>query len=141
MIETKNNGKSMRYTYIGIAIFLLFIGYNYFSSTKHEKNLLKNAAITVGTTYGFPTDARKQSVSSEYWYIVKGKKYTRLDGNAGRVFLNNPAPFTGKRFPVIYDSTNPEYSHMLIDPVDFLKYRITFPDSLNWVRPYFEKNE
>lgn len=127
----------MTYTYIDVAIFLLIIGYLYFSKDTSERNLLRNRTLNTGTTYGFRTDSRKQSVYTEYWYIVDGRKYNRIDGNTDKLLLSNPVAFVGENSLVVYDKLNPGYSTIFIKPKDFLKYGITFPDSLSWVKSYF----
>lgn len=43
--------------------------------------------------------------------------------------------FIGKTFPAMYLPSN-ETLEVLIAPVDFEKFKIPFPDSLNWVMQY-----
>ena len=47
--------------------------------------------------------------------------------------------FIGKTFPAMY-SPNKDNLEVLITPKDFKKFKIPFPDSLNWVIPYVLKN-
>lgn len=38
--------------------------------------------------------------------------------------------------PVLVDTTDPENSHLLLRPSDFIYFGLPFPDSLNWVFKY-----
>ena len=43
--------------------------------------------------------------------------------------------FVGKSFPAMY-LPKKDILEVLITPKDFEKFKIPFPDSLNWVMPY-----
>lgn len=45
--------------------------------------------------------------------------------------------FKGKNFPVAFNTKDPSLSILLVNPKDFGKYGLEFPDSLNWVKEYF----
>ena len=70
----------------------------------------------------------KMGMNLDYEFYYNGKKIT--DDTATGVFRGNP-DFENKYFPVMYDPKLGA-SELLISPTDFEKYKIPFPDSLNW---------
>lgn len=130
--------KGYRNTYILIISFILLVIFICVFKKIDETHLLENTSLTTGTVYGFPSG--RQGVDVDYTYTVKGENFVNMEGAPNFVRINS-APFVSRSFPVIYDNTNPKNSHILIHPKDFVKYNIPFPDSLNWILPYFEKNK
>jgi len=45
----------------------------------------------------------------------------------------------GKSFPVLYLPTDPDNNRILILPYDFERMNRNFPDSLEWLKNYFER--
>jgi len=56
----------------------------------------------------------------EYPGVVPGRFYPKL---------------VGYKVPVIYYCEDPWNRELLVEPKDFEKYGLTFPDSLNWILP------
>lgn len=48
--------------------------------------------------------------------------------------------FVNKSFPVVFSGTQPKYSQILLLPVDFEKYNLKYPDSLNWLKGLVQKS-
>ena len=46
--------------------------------------------------------------------------------------------FVGRSFPVIYNINDPSMSEILVFPSDFAKFKLKYPDSLEWVNKVFK---
>lgn len=90
--------------------------------------------ITTGVIVG-ERRTNKGYLELEYEFKIKEETYRNVGNNIDLVLVAG-RDFQGKSFPIIYYPQNPEYNHVLISPVDFKKYNMKFPDSLNWVKDY-----
>lgn len=110
-------------------LLLTFIGVNFQNSIANKK-VISNAAFTLGHFTGDIKPGGKGTNGPWYicQYTVKGKifysfKPVHLCKELGEKL------FIGK-FPVIYDSTNPNNSRVLVFPFEFEDLGINIPDSL-----------
>jgi hypothetical protein len=111
-----------------LAIFIVVV------SIKHSNmvdEIKKNKAIILGRI----TDAKyayQEGINMDYEIIVNGVVY--------KGFIQCPCSFcpyntlfVGHSFPVAYSLKNPEHHEMLLQPADFERYDLSFPDSLKWI--------
>ena len=115
-----------------IIVGVLFIIFLLFRNDA-ERSLKNNGKIVNGRTLSWAIGSK--SYNLQYEFEHEGK----LEINAVAIeAIRGLKVFENKSFPVLYEDGY-GLSYILIDPADFKKYGITFPDSLNWVLPYFKK--
>ncbi|MBN8832917.1 MAG: hypothetical protein J0H76_00930 [Sphingobacteriales bacterium] len=114
--------------YSVLILFLIFVALLFVS----QRNLKTNGILLTATTTHWGVVVKGYDLNYNFFY--NGEKKT---GNNSIDKIRGLKDFEGKYFPVIYD---PKYgiSQILIDPAEFKKYNVPFPDSLNWVLPYFK---
>ena len=110
-----------------LTVFGSLISFIIFKDKKLENDGILLNARTTEWIYG-----ANISMDLRYEFYYKGKKIT--GSNATGNYRGNQN-FVDKYFPVMYD---PEYgsSELLVQPANFKKYNIPFPDSLRWVLEY-----
>jgi hypothetical protein len=127
--------KNKRLILWGSILLILVSGgiVSHYQNSSNNRKLLKNAAFTNGQFTGEIEPYRKGTNGP--WYIcnyeVKGTSYkcykpVHLCRKLGRVFFD-------QKFPIIYDSTNPESGRALVFPFEYKELNLKFPDSLNWI--------
>lgn len=111
----------------GIILLILFI----IARNLNQNDLKENGVIVqakiLRVNYG-----GKVSGGFDCLIDYKGKQ-TELPSSSS--LKRNKFNFVGKTFPAMYLPSN-ETLEVLIAPVDFEKFNIPFPDSLNWVMQY-----
>lgn len=123
----KSPNKSFFFT---IGVILLVLIYLLVSESQLEKNgILLNAKTTRWIS------GAKMNVTIEYEFYYEGKKYTA--NNAFNKFRGNQN-FENRFFPVMYYPKLGGHSQLLIEPSDFERFDLPFPDSLKWVLPYLK---
>ena len=70
----------------------------------------------------------------QYEFDYKGKK---IVSNNPFEHIRGNRDFENRYFPVMYDSTL-GLSQLLVEPDNFQRFDIPFPDSLNWVLQYLK---
>lgn len=108
-----------------IGVFLLF-------RNDADSNLKKYGQVINGKTLNWAVGSKSFDLKYEFKYagnvIVSSNAIEKIRGLS---------IFEGKYFPVIYENGY-GLSQILIDPDEFKKYNVPFPDSLKWVIPYFK---
>lgn len=117
-----------------ISIFIYISGKE--SGDNYRSNILKNPSLTSGTVTGVDLKGRLGNFI-EYHFSYGGNLYSS-DGNAHKEYASLRNFIINKKFPVVFDSVNPNYNMILILPEDFKNYNIPFPDSLKWVLNYIK---
>lgn len=123
---------------ISLVIALLVMGiiyfYYHFKGAEFKNDIMENPIIA-NCQIKKVTFINKRGYRIEYEYIINGKIYNS-DSYRSIFPLNNVA--IGKFFPFIYNKEKPEKHEILITPDNFQEFGIEFPDSLDWVLPYFK---
>lgn len=112
-----------------IVIFLFgFYLWGFLAENELDKRGILLNAKTSHWVYGTKTRGL------EYIFYYKGGKIT--SNNPFEKFVGNK-DFEDKNFPVIYD---PKFgsSQLLIEPSNFERFNLPFPDSLKWVLKYLK---
>ena len=117
---------SLSIVLILFALILLFIKYSDVKLAK--EGVLLNARTTEWKTSSY----MGLELSFEFYY--NGKKM--FGSNAFNDFRGNDA-FVNRYFPVMYEPKLGS-SKLLIEPLDFKKIDLPFPDSLKWVLGYLK---
>ena len=78
-------------------------------------------------------------IGIEYQYCVNSKIFNNSSTRVGINTRSCNDNFVGKKFPVLYNPENNNWSTLLMTPLDFKAYNLSFPDSLKWVLEYIEK--
>lgn len=106
-------------------------------SKRNRTELLAHKGITIGKIESYVKVGSTTSDEFKYTYWVYNEM---LKGEHIGTWPNGGADnFIDKKFTVIFDSLDPRNERMLISPDDFKYYNMPFPDSLNWVLPYYSK--
>ncbi len=108
-----------------VGIFLLF-------RNDGDTNLIKNGKVLNAKTLNWAVGSKSYNLKYEFTF----KNEVKVSSNAIEK-IRGLKNFENKYFPVIYEDGY-GLSQILIDPADFKKYHIPFPDSLKWVMPYFK---
>ena len=123
--------KPNRSFYISIVAIGLFISFLILKANKIKKHgVLLNVHTTKWVT------GAKLGMSLKYEFYYKGKHLTDSD-----VFdeFNGNQNFANRDFPVMYYEGLGGDSELLVEPEDFAKFNLSFPDSLDWVLPYLKE--
>lgn len=117
------------------AILVFVLIYFMIKSSNKESDLINRGKLTNGILNKAIRDKKGTGVDVEYVFEIGGKQYS------GMAALPNIDPskgylLEGKSFPVIYEKSDPKNSSMLVTKYEFQFYRVSFPDSLNWVMKY-----
>ena len=116
--------------YIVIILFACLIIYGLVA----EIRLKSQGIILKARTNQWISGAK--SVNLEYEFVYKNKK---IVGYAAGGQIRGIREFENRSFPVIYYPGLGGHSQLLLQPSDFKKYDIPFPDSLSWVLQYLNK--
>jgi hypothetical protein len=116
-----------------LIVFLIIFLISKFQKTSDNKELLRHATFTTTQFTGEIEPYKKGTNGLWYlcYYEVDGKKFTSSE--PVRMCKRLGSNFFSQRFPVIYDSTNPEHGKVLVFPFEFEELNLRFPDSLNWI--------
>ena len=116
-----------------LLILTIMVIVSKFQNSSSNRKLLNNAAFTNGQFTGEIEPYRKGTNGP--WYIcnyeVKGTSYKCYEPvhpcrKLGRDLFD-------RKFPIIYDSTNPESGRVLVFPFEYKELNLKFPDGLNWI--------
>ena len=115
---------------VGVIMLILFIGIvvwrNINQDDLKEHGVLVSAKILRVNLGG--------KVSGGFHCLIKYNN-EEIELPSSSSLKRNKFNFVGKTFPAMYLPSN-ETLEVLIAPVDFEKFNIPFPDSLNWVMQY-----
>ncbi len=114
---------------IGCAALLLFVLFVIIS----QNRLSKNGILLQAHTLNWDISA-KMGMTLRYEFYYNGNK---IIGNNSFQKIRGLEDFENKNFPVIYNSKLGS-SQLLIEPSEFKRFNLSFPDSLNWVLPYLK---
>lgn len=112
-----------------IIIFLLIVGCIVFMQNRFTKNGKLMNAETLGWIY-----TSNVTLNLQYEFYYNGTKVVR--SNAFNKFMGNNQ-FVHRFFSVMYDPDT-KLSQLLIQPSDFKRFHLDFPDSLQWVLKYLK---
>jgi hypothetical protein len=116
-----------------VTLVLIAFGIVYLVVSKRE--LLKHGILLNAKTTNWASGA-KMSLDLKYEFYYKGKKIN--GASPFNTFRGNP-DFENRSFPVMYYPGLGGHSQLLIEPEDFKKFDLPFPDSLKWVLPYLKE--
>lgn len=106
------------------------------SRSKDATNRLRNnKSFTTGEVTSFTRRVKGSGGDFIFTYWINGVSYSGFSV-VFNIDLNKGHLLVGKKFPVIYDSTDLENSAILITESDYLYYKISIPDSLDWIKSY-----
>jgi hypothetical protein len=122
--------------------YIIILGFviAFFRSCGSEEQLMKNYTFTNGTVLRFSPDYRGAGGGITYEFVVNGKTYENKSLYAP-IYSSKGYFFVGRSFPVAYDSTDVNNNTILILPMDFKEFHISFPDSLEWIREYIRPDK
>jgi hypothetical protein len=116
-----------------LIVFMIIVLVAKFQKSTYNEELMKHAAFT-NTQFTGLIEPYKKGTNGP-WYIchyeVNGKMFNSYE--PVRMCKKLDRDFFSQRFPVIYDSTNPEHGKVLVFPFEFEELNLPFPDSLNWI--------
>lgn len=112
---------------IGFILFLFFLLFVII----RQKRLSNNGVLLQAHTLNWASSA-KMGMSLRYEFYFNNERKTGDNSFAKIRWLRD---FENRDFPVMYDSVLGS-SQLLVEPSDFERFNIAFPDSLNWVREY-----
>jgi len=116
-----------------IVVIILFIGIIIWSNSIDD-DLKKNGVLISAKILGVNLGG-KTSGGFHCLIIYKNQVIERPSSSS---LTYGKFDFVGKTFPAMY-SPNTNTLEVLIAPVDFEKFGMPFPDSLNWVMSYIFK--
>lgn len=119
-----------------LSVITIFASIVFYTGYTRVQGIKKNKIIVVGQIVKIEKEfaAKGQGEQFVFEYIVNGENYHY---SRGGVWPKSSSVFLDKTFPIACDSTNPEKGAMMIFPKDFELYAVPFPDSLQWVLPYY----
>ena len=119
--------KSFFVVIIGLTLLLAFIVYR----NKNQRDLKINGTLLSARITGVNLGG-KTSGGFDCLLSIKNKI---IETTSPSSLKRGKFDFIGKTFPAMY-SPNTNTCEILITPIDFEKFNIPFPDSLNWVMEY-----
>lgn len=121
--------KKIIYAFL-IGLFIFFLIRSWYK----KEDLLKHKHQSIAKIIGYKISYRG-GLNLIYVFKVDGRQYKSFDGEPD-IGGRNGVFFLNKYFPVIYNYNNPGNNKLLLNPIEFKRYDIPFPDSLNWVLEY-----
>lgn len=101
-------------------------------TAKKDEVLKKSGKIAIGII----TKIEKGNRARIYFHYEFIDRNGLLFKNSKEKILNNYIFFLRRKFPVIYDSIDPDNNQILITKNDFESYNVIYNDSLDWVEQY-----
>jgi hypothetical protein len=125
---TETNGKiGTVVVVIAILLVVWLIGNNKVESIKKD--------MQIGNCFVYEVSVGYKGWKNAYYRAQIGSKEYK-----GVVTLGIPAEsmpvFANHWFPFVYNVNDPDQNRVLIEPSDFKKFGISFPDSLAWLKDY-----
>lgn len=119
--------------------FLAFIATLYFYSQWHNKRMenriLKNAAFSNGYFTRFE-NTKGSRLAIFHFYV---NDTLRTSGIGSGAVTKVWTQIQGQYFPVIYNKQNPEECEILVFRWDFERYKLLYPDSIQWVQVLYDR--
>jgi hypothetical protein len=115
--------------YVGCTVLLFIFIYFKFS----ENRLIKQGILLAAHTTEWAGSA-KMGMNLKYEFFYNGNK---ILGDNSFENIRGLSDFENKYFPVIYDTVLGT-SRLLIEPSDFKRFNMPYPDSLTWVLKYLK---
>ncbi|HPG11520.1 MAG TPA: hypothetical protein PLU37_08325 [Chitinophagaceae bacterium] len=113
--QSLKEGNKLGIAIVGLALGIVLI-YGIFYLPKKRNNLLNKGRITIGTVVTIIDG--KGANDPEYEYVVNSKKYISNEARILQGTYNFSDKKIGKRYFVVFDSTNPERACLLpLNPV------------------------
>ena len=120
---------------IFLVIFILSLfAYGYLKTNSLKANYKKT--IGVVEKYNRPGGPGKANIIDiTYGYMINGKKYTDVMGYDATILSRDlwEQRIIGHPVLVLYDTTNYGNSEALILPNDYMRHKMSYPDSLQWI--------
>ena len=110
-----------------VSLILTFIITGYYFESSKNNSLLKHAKTTTAKVEFFGSGIRNSTLTVRYNFHIGAVKVLGQVGYAKYILNKNCLP--GKIFHVVYDSTNPSNSQILITREDYYRFNIPQPDS------------
>ena len=101
------------------------------NAEEYRKKISANPTLTNGVVTNLEFRI-KHGYQIDYEFFVEGVKRAGSLSSSRYESIKNE--LIGKSFPVIFKSDDPSFSEILVFPEDFERYKLSFPDSLRWVR-------
>lgn len=119
---------------IFLIIFFIVVIIIIFNSNYRINLISESPSITTGIIYN-EKYGNGGWLYLYYSFEVNGKiNY----GKKTTPYGNKEGFFNRKQFPVIYKEDQINLNDLLIEPKDFKKYDLDFPDSLKWILPHLQ---
>jgi len=115
---------------IGISILLFLVVALIYQAYKYI-NIVNNRAYTVGKIISIERQ-RRAGYTCRYRYSVTSKTYEARQDCSIRKECHDR--IMSRRYKIIYSSSDPENSALLLTPEDFARYQLQYPQSLKWLR-------
>ena len=110
-------------------IFVLIL-FGLTSCNYYYQVIKESPCYTIGTV----VDTRYGNGTSFIYTFKVGNKFYKK--NSLTTVYGSAYQFIGKKFLVVYNCNNPNFSLLLVKPDDYLKWDLVYPDSLKWVFYY-----
>lgn len=130
-----NKNHIFKFWYFAI-IFILLALYLIYNQVRKE-SLYQNGLVSNGYVYEINHASHKGSnIVIKYKYVVDGHMY--YGG------LDSPLPYNIREnllhssFPILYDSTHPGNSQLMIESRFWQKLNLEIPDTLSWLKKYLK---
>ncbi len=130
--------KNHKITFAFIAIFCSIGVYITIRYSSRVNKIAKNPGISTAQISELRDSRGKyQKVTVCYKYQIDGIVYQNEDMYI-EMKNGRQAAFVGRIFPVVYARNNYSNSKILITRNDFSFFKLSFPDSLEWVKEHFK---
>ena len=128
--------KTKKLLFLGAIFFLLlcYLIYNW----RQKQLLLQHHKIVNGYVYHINHGSIIKGGSNvviSYYFFENGKKISARDESDLKYKVRHK--LVNSYFPVVYDSTNPSNSKLLIWKDQWTRLGLQFPDSLDWLKHYY----
>jgi hypothetical protein len=119
---------------IGVVLFVIIGLLTVLIIGQTEINKIKNN-MSIGVCYVYKVTAGYKGETNIYY---RAKVNTEIcEGiKTMRISLGGEIYFSNRWFPFVYKKDETSLNRILIEPSDFKKVNLPFPDSLNWVKKY-----
>ena len=118
---------------MAIGVLIFFSIRSCISKAQQDDEIKANMSVAIGKIERVNKNSGFRNYSLHYSYQV-GKLSYQSNRSAGEACCKG---FTDQPFPIVYSKKNPAVSRLLIEPDDFEKFNMVFPDSL---QPIYESN-
>jgi hypothetical protein len=116
--------------YVSILVIISVFAYIIVAKIRLKKDGILLNAKTIDWAIG-----SKMSLNLKYEFYYNGERVT---GASPLSKIRGNPDFENRYFPVMYYPKMGGHSQLLVQPSDFEKFNLPFPDSLKWVLSYLE---